>query len=397
MSIRNSLMTILCALASGCASVPDVTVSYYFPKAETQLTVTQTVGCSEKIQNKHRLIRSVISAAATTTNSADVDWLVDGKPRQGHFSYKAMNGTLSDGDATVTLTADGRLAGINATSTGQGDTIIKDLVTIAGTIAAFGGPPPRGPFVATVEDQACDEVDKYAANTQTTAAPPAKPAPPTVTLTYSVAVLYDVGADNSPALVVDQTFSPGYERVTGRQSSVDLVPDAVSKSAYDALRAILSDRMVTKLLLRTDAPHLRYQDTVVHTATGEGVPLELVRVAMMNVAITGHVGDVVRETQIWSGLVLAPTHNTYQLPVPTPATFGKTAFGLALSDSGTITSLHYGSNTGVPDTADAFGAIAKALQPKSPADRAKDIQGQADLIAQQQRLISCEVKPAQCK
>src|SRR6516225_223683 len=32
-------------LLAGCATLPDVTVSYYFPKAETQIAVTQTLSC----------------------------------------------------------------------------------------------------------------------------------------------------------------------------------------------------------------------------------------------------------------------------------------------------------------------------------------------------------------
>jgi len=78
---------------------------------------------------------------------------------------------------------------------------------------------------------------------------------------------------------------------------------------------------------------------------------------------------------------------------PSPAAFGKTAFGVGLSDYGSITSLHYGATNGAPDAA---GAIAKA-QPKTAEDKANDIKGQADLIAQQQRLITCRVSPQTCK
>jgi hypothetical protein len=70
---------------------------------------------------------------------------------------------------------------------------------------------------------------------------------------------------------------------------------------------------------------------------------------------------------------------------------------VSLSDYGSITSVHYGSNSAAPDVSGTVGAIATALQPQTPEDRAKEIQGQADLIAQQQRLITCELTPAQCK
>ena len=57
-------------------------------------------------------------------------------------------------------------------------------------------------------------------------------------------------------------------------------------------------------------------------------------------------------------------------------------------------SLHYGETNGAPDATDAVGQIAKALQPKNKANALK---GQADFIAQQQRLIGCQVSPATCK
>jgi hypothetical protein len=155
--------------------------------------------------------------------------------------------------------------------------------------------------------------------------------------------------------------------------------------------------METRLVLRSQQPDLRYLDTASFAGVTGSSTLELTRVAVMNVAVTGHVADLIRETQIWAASIPAPTHQPYSLPIPSPATFGKTAFGLALSDYGSITSVHYGSNTAAPDIADAFGSIATALKPRTTADRAKELQDQADLIAQQQRLVACQTTPAQCK
>lgn len=401
MPVRNYfIIAPICALACACASIPDVTVSYYFPKAETQLVVTQSIGCSEKIANQHRSIRSVISVSPTTVNSADVNWL-DGtnQPHKGHLRYKDLSGTFSDGDATVTLTADGRLSGINATSAGAGDTIVKNLVTVAGAALATFGAVPHGPFVASVEDRACDEVDKFAVITQAAGAAAAKPAPSVVTLTFSVAVLYDIAPDGSPAFVIDQVLSQGYGALNSRQTSIQLVPDALSQPAYDSLNAILGTRTLITLKMQSDAAHVRYLDTTLppSVAAGAGVAIDLSRVAILNLAISGHVADLKQETQIWSAFVPAPSHTIYQLPIPKPALFGKTAFGLALSDYGSITSLHYGSSSGAQDASDAFGAVAKAMQSKSAEDRAIDVKGQADLIAQQQRLIACQLAPTQCK
>lgn len=397
MSLRYLLaVALVCGLVSACASVPDVTISYYFPRAQTEIAVTQTIGCNDKVPNKHRSIRSVISVASTTSVSSDVDWLnKDGKPRQGHFHYKALSGAFNDSDATVTLTADGRLSGINATTAGQGGTALKNLVTAAGVIAAFGAPTPSGAFVPTDEDRACDEVDRFSV-LQAVGSAAGKPAPSFVTLTYTATFGYDVATDGSPAFIVDQVVSPGYGQFSGRQTGLVLIPDAVSKPPYDALHTILADRLVTRLVVRSDGTSLRYLDAVPPKDDLKGAFLELSRVALINVAVTGRVADLTQDSQIWTSFIPAPTHAIYQIPIPKTDMLGKTAFGVALSDYGSITSLHYGSNTAALDVTDAFAALAKAAQPESDADRAKELQGKADLMAQQQRLIRCQLAPTQC-
>lgn len=409
----------LCLILTGCATIPDVTVSYYFPKAETIFTVTQTIGCTPKETDpkkpkKHRQIRSVMSVAATTTNSADVEWMDEDPnshaktPHMGHFRFKALNGTFVDGDATVTMTPDGRLSGINSTTGGQADAVVKSLITVAGVVVpvvatlAVGRPNPAEQIEIQKADDACEMIDKWSVITQAgTLDPtkePGKTAPSLLTLTYSVAVNYDAPKGGSPKLVVDQNLSPAYEDAVyrGPQRAITLIPDAVSKPAYDALSGILQDRMVTTLEVASTESNLRYLDPPT-SAGNENNTLEVSRVALVNLDVKGHVADLKKETQIWAGAIPVPTRQTVKIPIPTPAMAGKTAFGLALSDYGSITSVHYGSNSGAPDTSDALGAIATALKPKSTADRASDIQAQADLIAQQQRLITCQADRTQCK
>ena len=92
-----------------------------------------------------------------------------------------------------------------------------------------------------------------------------------------------------------------------------------------------------------------------------------------------------------------PMRETYQIPIPSPATFGMTSFGISLSDYGSVTSLHYGETSGASDALDAAGQIANFLKPKTSEDVPNDLKSQADLIAQQQRLIGCEVSPSTCK
>jgi hypothetical protein len=392
---NNKVWPLISALAlTGCGTIPDVTVSYYFPRAKTQLAVTQTIGCSPKSNNTHRIIRSVISVAPTSTYSADLDWLnKDGQPYQGQLHYGAFKGLLSDADATVTMTPDGRLLTINGSSTGQGDAVIKSLITFIGAVALLG-PRATGPFIPTVEDKACEQVDTF--SVVPSAAGDAKGAA-LVTLTYNVTITYSVVTGAQPNFAVDTVSSPGYDNQSGDRASITFVPDPASKPSYEALHSVLAERMDTTLQMVSTKDSVRYLNSTVPTTVASGTPLELNKVALVNLKVQGHAGDLLQASQIWAGFVPVPMRETYKVPIPSPQMFGKTMFGIGLSDYGSIISLHYGSANGASDAADAAGAIAKALQPKSPEDRANELKGEADLIAQQQRLITCQVSPTTCK
>jgi hypothetical protein len=383
----------------GCATIPPVTVSYYFPKAESYVQVTQTIGCSAKVDPNppkkgekaappdHRRISVAATVSATTAYSADLTAPI----HQGTFQYDKQNGTFIDGDASVTLTSDGRLSGVNVTTAGQGGAVIKDLVTLAAAIAVVGA-PANTDSTPTPIDNACDQVDSYAALGASAPAAGAKPPSPVVSLTYSVYVTYDLRAA-APVFSVDRSLSPNYPGTSG--ASFKLRPDAASQSALKDISGPLGDKL--DILLNLD-PTVRAINQVADY-TGNGSKLELPSLVLVNPSVTGRVGDPTQSDSktLWSANVPVPTGKTFHVPVPEPALFGKTAFSIALSDAGTITTLHYGSNSGAPDATDALGSIAKALQPESTADKAKEVQAQADLIAQQQRLIRCQVSPVDCK
>jgi hypothetical protein len=154
---------------------------------------------------------------------------------------------------------------------------------------------------------------------------------------------------------------------------------------------------VTTLKVVTTKADQRVMTSTAPTTSGGGFPLELNKVAVVNLAIDGHAGDMLQSTQIWGGAVLIPMRETYQIPIPSPAMFGKTAFGISLSDYGSVTSLHYGETDGASEAMGAVGQIANVLKPKTTEDAINELKGQADLIAQQQRLIGCEVSPLTCK
>jgi hypothetical protein len=387
----------LAAALSGCATIPDVTVPYYFPRSRTQFVVTQTIGCSKAVKGEHRILGAVMSAVPTTVNEADIDFppvteqeKKFNAPHQGHFQYAAFKGGLDDSDVTVATTADGRLSSINGTSAGQGGTVISDLVTIATAISAAGVPAVD---VAATTDKACAQVDKYSG---VPAAGDSKGVS-VITLTYTLSIYYSILADADPTIFPDPVSSSNYPAAAG--TKILLLPDPSSAPAYKALHDLLHDKLESYVAITSNKANVRVLPAAypVRTDFSSKATLELNKVATVHLAVTGRVGDLSAENAIWAGSIAAPMRATYGVAIPKPNIFGKTAFGISLSDNGAITSLHYGSTNGAPDAASAAGAIAKALQAQTPEDKANDLKGKADLIAQQQRLVSCQVDPTTCK
>lgn len=132
------------SILGACASVPDVTVNYWLPKAETKVTVTQTVACDATDEH----VFAVNTATPTTTYVADRT----GAPTT--FRIKDIDSSLGDTSLTVGLTDDGRLKTVNAVSTGQGQAIVTAAITVVkavglaavssecATIKSWGGGKP---------------------------------------------------------------------------------------------------------------------------------------------------------------------------------------------------------------------------------------------------------------
>jgi hypothetical protein len=100
---------------------------------------------------------------------------------------------------------------------------------------------------------------------------------------------------------------------------------------------------------------------------------------------------------IWSGdVILAHMGQTFTLPIPKAALFGKSAFAIALGESGAITTLQYAKETGVAQVLNVAGAAVPSLQGPTAAQRAADIKAEADLIAAQERLVRCLANRVAC-
>lgn len=341
-------MTVLATLVwaagvlSACASLPEVEYSYYPAKSQALITVTQTLDCT----TDKKAVIVVNTPSVTAVYFADV---TKGPYR---IKIKDVEGTFSpftDSDISFSFYDDGRLKSINQSTTGQGETIIKSAVSLA---SALGGaaPPPPGQTLTI-----CDKIDNWGKG---------KP----VTLVYSGTI------DLATKLGQSVPLAPA---VTSRKLFADLKDDpSVPIMAVQVGAAPPTDNGAKYLGAETSADY---------------VPLTLQSTASVVVTVKAS------GAAIWNAAVPVPLPQTYVLPIPKAALFGKQSFSLALSEAGVITSVEYGKNTGAASVLNAAGAAATAQAPETTAAKAADVKAQADLIAQQQRLARCQANPAQCQ
>jgi hypothetical protein len=361
----------------GCASMPNTTATYYFPKSTTSLVVTQTLGCTN--DKKKPNVISAFAVTLTTANSSDPGG------DTGKIAYGNYGGWLSDADVGPTFTVDGRLSAINSTTTAEGSTIITSAATLAtAAVSAFG---------TEAEPRTSPEQIKETCVAITQEAPGDK-RPGTVTLTYSINFQYD--PKGQKLIEPDPNSNPN--RYEGTPSQViRLKPDQGS----DVLAGKLP---VTQfpIVLAVKSASVDFYPAVMgddgNEASNAPYGYQLIKMnktATYELLVIGPDGHFAKGTPIWAGNVRVPIQDYYPLAVPSGAVFGNQSFKLTLSDAGDVTMLEYSTTTGTPGILNAAGSGVGAI----PSDKTKAaaIQSQADLIAQQQRLVACKADPSSCK
>lgn len=337
------------AVLAGCANTPPVTYRYYPARAASTFTITQTVDCSAD-QTK---VTTVNTPQVTTAYTADFSAM------PYTLSIKALDGAFSDSDIALKLTDDGRLQSINQSTTGEGETILKSAVTFATAAAAIGGGAPPAPGAVPSALPECTVIKSVGGG---------KP----VTLVYTLVVDWNQTQYPNPVFL----------------ASKDGVSKSNDQGLFDSLKGQLPTLSVNIHAASALASAAYYPPS---SSDGGVVLLTLQKVASVQVDF------LVQGQSIATSYILVPQQATYQLPIPKAAMFGKQNFSLSVGDSGAITSIEYGKNTGAGSAVDVLGAAATAAAPETTAAKAADVQAQADLIAQQQRLARCQAQPAQCQ
>ena len=337
--VRLSGALLAAGLVSGCATTPNVVYHYYPPQSRSNVTVTQTVDCD---QSKTQVIVGNV-AVVNTAYSSDYS--------RGPYSFpiKAVDGALADTDVAFTLYEDGRLKGINESTTGQAETILKAAVNFGAALAPLGGQAPPTGATATLPE--CAYIDTWGAG---------KP----VTLTYV------------------KNF--GYSDATGKLGNLD---QPQPKDLYDRIKGKLP-----LIQLKVDAPvSIESASYAGDASSSDVVLLSLSKMASASVSV------LAEGQKFFSSVVIFPTPESFTLPIPKAALFGKNAFSLSVAESGAITSIEYNKTSGAAGVFNVGNAAATAAAPGTTADQAAQAKAQADLIAQQQRLVRCHAKPASCQ
>lgn len=331
---------------SACASNPPVEVSYYLPRGDMVVTVIRSVGCDK--QGTPRVLNTVTTKAVYSPDTAN--------PQK--VAIETLDGDFTNTEVGFTFADDGRLTGMNATQAGQGGEIIQAALVVGGAVVglASGSSSPA-------RDTAC----KYLADNFKDGV---------ASLTFSV-------VEDFKTFAIEEA---------DRTSEVSVIAD--DTQTYDKIRVLLGS-----VCLKVTAPPATRAPVEYTAGTRKDVMLKLQQPARVPVevlqaddlACAGTAGS------IWKGTALVPQLGTpYELPIPSAPVFGKQTFKLGLAESGAITTLTYGKETGAASALTTAAKAIDAVDGSTVIERAAQMKARADIIAQQERLIRCNNDPKAC-
>ena len=345
-------------VAAGCANTPDLTVSYFLAKSELQLEVIRTVTCNA---SNNLIVATTVKP--TVSHMADM-----GESKT--IEIAKLDGLLSDSDLQFEFYEDGRLKGVNTTSTGQGETIIKSAISLAvgGAAVAFfayddnknNGKQNGNAWLNKIAE-ACNYINGNKSKRTET-----------ITLKFEGSI---------PA------------EPKSCETKLDIKPVAETAIHIETLGAVLG-----KIVAKTESvtPDIWMERG---SSTDNDVLLTLRQPANVKVMVSMGKDGAPGTQDSWSGnYTMAQCGTEYQIPVPKAPVFGKQTFSLSVAPSGAMTKIGY---TKAPGVAQAIGVGQNALDTFGPtptaAAQTAELEAEANLITAQQRLVRCRADPTTCK
>jgi|GEM_PF-1068016 len=365
------IFAVLAVVASGCARTPNVEIGYYLPKSVLSLEVTRVVACDNDR-------KPVVASAFVPTV-----WHGADRSAFRSVALAELDGLLSNSKLTFEFHEDGRLKGINTTSTGRGREFIENAASLAASLGTLSTPNKFVPAVqigpAVVQSQElerlangkspnvelCDHIDKAVKGKNKV-------------LTLKFGVVAEL------------------EECKGGEYSV--VAKQESKVHVDYLRSKGAD---LGSITASASPIGR--GGFVRSAIGKGgepdVQLAMREPGAVEVEVTVNGGVFEGTGHSWSDTVLmAQCGSEYLIPIPKAALFGEQTFELAVAKSGAVTKLGYTKNTGAAEFVGVGQDVLDELGPVAAANaQAAAMKAEANRIAALQRLVQCRADPKNCK
>lgn len=372
------LIVAACGLAAGCASTPDVGITYYLPKSDGALVVTRTLRCD--VANNLIVASAVTPRVEQSANTAD-RWTI---------RLAELDSIFANADPKFQLYPDGRLKGLNTSSTGQAGEILKSAISLAGSVLGAAGvlrfdtSGAPGP-----QELLCDYINSNKKDQTGT-------------------------KDRSQSLVL--TFGGNLDLAKGAETpSADLKATPYTEVALFQITNIIGPNHLglvgARMMLKQEsgagtneppakcAPEISGAPVTCRTSRPDDILIKLRRARGADIAVT--LGKNVQPFGFYETLntsvQLSQHGEPYYVPIPKAALFGKQTFTLSVSESGAITEIGYGKETGAGQVLGVGKAVFDQLAPTTAADKVAATKAEADLIAQQQRLARCQADPATCQ
>ncbi|HTQ15383.1 MAG TPA: hypothetical protein VMH86_16040 [Rhizomicrobium sp.] len=324
--LKFATLTSAAVLLAACANTPDATYNFYPARSSTAVTVTQTISCNGDSSD-------IVIAYPSTPTQLVTSYAADYSKAPSTLRVRDLDGGLSDSDVTIGLSDDGRLKTINGTSTGQGEAIVKSVISLAAAVGGAGGNshPVFEAKAKTHKITACGYVTKWAGKGKS------------ITLTYSKIIRLE-DSPNGDFIGLDDTVSDPNLLAGLRAAGANMPHIGIKIGAETAMAPV-----------------------VVPTMPG-GSSENDVRLKLQSTAST-QVDILAGTVRIATGTFTIPGRGTYEVPIPRAAAFGGTKFSLTVNDPGVITGIEYNKTNGTSqalDTATAASGLLQAQKPASP-------------------------------
>ena len=341
----------LCA----CATAPGMTYTYKPSAGLVDISVVQSFACDPAGANL---------AVSTAQPSITVSYRA-GSPSDPHLwqlTTEDGSSLIADTDLTVSWWDDGRLKGINSVSTGQGETILKDIVSLATTVAAVAGARP-GAARAEVAS-ACRIIKRIGNNGA-------------VSITFA-------GKFTMDELVAKPTTRQRGPTQTAMEAT------SASQFVYQALLDVPGTHLgplKVDLIPAVSAPAVM----PVRADNSGYYQLNLQRMQSATLDVFDQQGVNLSKTEL-----LMPTQQALPILIQKPRLFGKSTVVVAVAESGALTSLQYATTSGTPAALNVINAAATASTPPTAADKLAALKAADDLIAENVRHARCLASGSDC-